>query len=90
MLAVTSDQAISRADFTRLNGRIKHCMDWADNTVQFLALREVHDLFLDFFLATLADIKYGNTEQTVASVCVWCWWQCLHCVTRPMINIHLG
>ena len=69
MLALNSDQAVSREDFARLNGRIKHCMDWADNTVQFLALREVHDLFLDFFLTTLADIKYGNTEQW--SGC-WC------------------
>ena len=73
MLALNSDQAVSREDFARLNGRIKHCMDWADNTVQFLALREVHDLFLDFFLTTLADIKYGNTEHRTVVGLQGCW-----------------
>ena len=57
VLDLNTDHVISKEDFDRLNKRIKHYMDWSVNSVQFLALKEVHDLFLDSFLAASADIK---------------------------------
>ena len=65
VLDLNADHVISEEDFTKLNQRIKHYMDWSVNTVQFLALKEVHDLFLDFFLKTCANIKYGSMLITV-------------------------
>ena len=57
VLDLNTDHVISKEDFDRLNKRIKHYMDWSVNSVQFLALKEVHDLFLDSFLSASADIK---------------------------------
>jgi len=50
VLDLNSDHVISSEDFIKLNKRIKHYMDWSINTIQFLALQEVHGLFLDYFL----------------------------------------
>ena len=57
VLDLNTDHVISKEDFDKLNKRIKHYMDWSVNSVQFLALKEVHDLFLDFFLQTSSEIK---------------------------------
>ena len=57
VLDLNTDHVISKEDFDKLNKRIKHYMDWSVNSVQFLALKEVHDLFLDFFLLTSSEIK---------------------------------
>ena len=57
VLDLNADHVISEEDFTKLNQRIKHYMDWSENTVQFLALKEVHNLFLDSFLSSSAEIQ---------------------------------
>ena len=54
VLDLNSDHVISAEDFDKLNDRIKHYMDWSVNTMQFLALKEVHTIFLDNFLTMAA------------------------------------
>ena len=55
VLDLNSDHVISAEDFTGLNERVRHYMDWAVNTLYYLALREVHSLFLDFFLVSASE-----------------------------------
>lgn len=45
VLDLNSDHVISEEDFVKLNDRIRHYMDWSVNTIQYLALKEVHDIF---------------------------------------------
>ena len=45
VLDLNSDHVISEEDFIKLNDRIRHYIDWSVNTIQFLALKEVHDIF---------------------------------------------
>ena len=57
VLDLNTDHVISIEDFLKLNDRIKHYMDWSVNTLQFLALKEVHGVFLEYFLTTAAILK---------------------------------
>ena len=57
VLDLNTDHVISIEDFLKLNDRIKHYMDWSVNTLQFLALKEVHGVFLEYFLSTAAILK---------------------------------
>ena len=57
VLDLNSDHVISSEDFIKLNKRIKHYMDWSVNTVQYLALQEVHNLFLDNFLQASSELR---------------------------------
>ena len=57
VLDLNTDHVISIEDFLKLNDRIKHYMDWSVNTLQFLALKEVHGVFLEYFLSTAAVLK---------------------------------
>ena len=57
VLDLNSDHVISSEDFIKLNKRIKHYMDWSVNTVQYLALQEVHNLFLDNFLQAASELR---------------------------------
>ena len=59
VLDLNTDHVISMEDFVKLNKRIRHYMDWSVNTIQFLALKEVHTLFLDSFLSNSAALKCG-------------------------------
>ena len=60
VLDLNFDHVISMEDFDRLNERVRHYMDWSVNTLYYLALKEVHSLFLDFFLATA--VKFAETK----------------------------
>ena len=60
VLDLNTDHVISAEDFEKLNDRIKHYMDWSVNTIQFLALKEVHRIFLECFLTTSASFKTGG------------------------------
>ena len=35
--------------------RIRHYMDWSVNSIQYLAMKEVHSTFLECFLKTAAN-----------------------------------
>ncbi|XP_023329203.1 uncharacterized protein LOC111701950 isoform X2 [Eurytemora carolleeae] len=83
VLDLNSDHVISQEDFDRLNERVRHYMDWSSNSIHFLALREVHCLFLDHFLNTstkISDQSFdfcdpfrnlgSGTEQNTTKVCV--------------------
>jgi hypothetical protein len=61
VLDLNSDHVISQEDFDGLNDRVRHYMDWSVNTLYFLALREVHSLFLDYFLSTAAQFAAKDT-----------------------------
>ena len=61
VLDLNSDHVISQEDFDGLNERVRHYMDWSVNTLYFLALREVHSLFLDYFLLTASQITIKDT-----------------------------
>ena len=50
VLDLNSDHVISAEDFDGLNERVRHYMAWSVNTLYYLALKEVHFLFLEFFL----------------------------------------
>ena len=54
VLDLNSDHVISEEDFTGLNYRVRHYMEWSLNTAQYLILTEVHDLFIKYFLQTSA------------------------------------
>ena len=54
VLDLNSDHVISEEDFTGLNSRVRHYMEWSINTAQYLILTEVHDLFIKYFLQTSA------------------------------------
>ena len=56
VLDLNSDHVISQEDFDGLNERVRHYMDWSVNTLYFLALREVHSLFLEYFLLTASTV----------------------------------
>jgi len=60
VLDLNTDHVISVEDFHKLNERIMHYMDWSVNTLQFLALKEVHGLFLDSFLSKCDESKQGG------------------------------
>jgi len=62
VLDLNTDHVISAEDFDKLNERIKHYMDWSVNTIQFLALKEVHAIFLDSFLRTAASLKCEQSK----------------------------
>ncbi len=49
VLDLNNDHVISEEDFLKLNDRIRHYMDWSVNTIQFLALKEVHNIFQVIF-----------------------------------------
>jgi len=66
VLDLNSDHVISKEDFVKLNKRIKHYMDWSVNTIQFLALQEVHGSFLEDFLYTSSMIKSDQTQLITA------------------------
>ena len=63
VLDLNTDHVISAEDFDKLNERIKHYMDWSVNTIQFLALKEVHGIFLDSFLTTAASIRCDQSKS---------------------------
>ena len=63
VLDLNTDHVISAEDFHKLNERIKHYMDWSVNTIQFLALKEVHGIFLDCFLSTSASLKSDQSKS---------------------------
>jgi hypothetical protein len=56
VLDLNSDHVISAEDFSGLNERVRHYMAWSVNTLYYLALKEVHSLFLEFFLLSAAEI----------------------------------
>jgi len=56
VLDLNSDHVISAEDFDGLNERVRHYMGWSVNTLYYLALREVHSLFLDFFLLAASEL----------------------------------
>ena len=62
VLDLNTDHVISAEDFEKLNDRIKHYMDWSVNTIQFLALKEVHRIFLECFLTTSASFKHDRSK----------------------------
>ena len=62
VLDLNTDHVISEEDFIKLDDRIKHYMDWSVNTVQFLAIQEVHAALLDSFLSTSADITANKNH----------------------------
>ena len=56
VLDLNSDHVISAEDFYGLNDRVRHYMAWSVNTLYYLALKEVHSLFLEFFLLSATEI----------------------------------
>jgi len=62
VLDLNSDYVISAEDFVKLNERIRHYMDWSLNSVQFLALKELHETFLDCFLTTASKFDKKKDE----------------------------
>ena len=50
VLDLNNDHVISEEDFTGLNSRVRHYMQWGINTPQYLTLTEVHDHFMSYFL----------------------------------------
>ena len=48
--------------FCNLFQRIRHYMDWSLNSVQFLALKELHETFLDCFLTTASKFDKKKDE----------------------------
>ena len=56
VLDINSDHVISAEDFEGLNERVRHYMAWSVNTLYYLALKEVHSLFLECFLQSAADV----------------------------------
>ena len=62
VLDLNTDHVISAEDFDKLNDRIKHYMGWSVNTIQFLALKEVHGIFLDSFLSLSASFKCAQSK----------------------------
>ena len=56
VLDLNSDHVISAEDFDGLNDRVRHYMAWSVNTLYYLALKEVHFLFLEFFLLSATEI----------------------------------
>ncbi|XP_023334333.1 uncharacterized protein LOC111705787 isoform X2 [Eurytemora carolleeae] len=62
VLDLNNDHVISEEDFLKLNDRIRHYMDWSVNTIQFLALKEVHNIFQECFLYTAAEIERSKTK----------------------------
>ncbi|XP_059084402.1 uncharacterized protein LOC131881530 [Tigriopus californicus] len=57
VLDLNSDNVISAEDFEKLNERIRHYMDWSVNSIQYLAMKEVHSTFLECFLKTAANFS---------------------------------
>jgi len=49
------DQVISSEDFDKLNERMRHYMDWSVNSIHYLALKELHETFLECFLTTASN-----------------------------------
>jgi hypothetical protein len=45
--------------------RIRHYMDWSVNSIQFLALKEVHGTFLECFLNTAANFAKKSDGKLV-------------------------
>ena len=45
----------------------RHYMDWSVNTIYFLALKEVHSLFLQSFLIEASKLKKGNKIQNIGN-----------------------
>lgn len=46
--------------------RMRHYMDWSVNSVQYLALKELHETFLDCFLTTASNfVKKDEGKQNV-------------------------
>ena len=64
VLDLNTDHVISSEDFLKLNERIKHYMDWSVNTIQFLALKEVHGVLLEYFLVTAAAVKVSQGQAS--------------------------
>ena len=56
VLDLNCDHVISAEDFAGLNKRVRHYMGWSVNNIQCLALKEVHFLFLEFFLMAASEI----------------------------------
>jgi len=55
VLDLNSDFVISAEDFEKLNERMRHYMDWSMNSIHYLALKELHETFLDCFLTTASN-----------------------------------
>ena len=61
VLDLNNDHVISEEDFTGLNSRVRHYMQWSVNTPQYLTLTEVHDHFMKYFLAK--SIKFEKVGE---------------------------
>ena len=62
VLDLNNDHVISEEDFTGLNSRVRHYMQWGVNTPQYLTLTEVHDHFMTYFLAISS--KFAKVSVT--------------------------
>jgi len=59
------DQVISSEDFDKLNERMRHYMDWSVNSIHYLALKELHETFLECFLTTASNfVKKDDGDRT--------------------------
>ncbi|TRY69441.1 hypothetical protein TCAL_05080 [Tigriopus californicus] len=63
VLDLNSDNVISAEDFEKLNERIRHYMDWSVNSIQYLAMKEVHSTFLECFLKTAANFSKQDDDE---------------------------
>lgn len=61
VLDLNNDHVISEEDFTGLNSRVRHYMQWGVNTPQYLTLTEVHDHFMTYFL--VISTKFSKKED---------------------------
>lgn len=43
--------------------RIRHYMDWSVNSIQYLAMKEVHSTFLECFLKTAASFSKDDGKD---------------------------
>ena len=50
VLDINCDNVISQVDFDTLNSRVRHYKNWSKNHPQYLTFKEVHMLFLEYFL----------------------------------------
>ena len=52
--------------------RIRHYMDWSVNSIQYLAMKEVHSTFLECFLKTAANFnKQDDGKRSVKCFCAY-------------------
>ena len=84
VLDLNSDHVISAEDFEKLNARVMHYMDWSVNTIQYLALKEVHGIFLENFL-TMSSRLWRQRDESCFD------WNLLHedpcLIEKPCVTI---